>query len=254
MHAAEIATRTGATSLVELGSGTSEKTRILLDALVAGGTLARYVPLDVSEETLRAAATALHAEYPDLVVHGVVGDFHRHLGQLPADGRRLIAFLGSTIGNLTPAERRRFFFDLDCVLGRDEWFLLGVDLEKARGRLLSAYDDAAGVTAAFNRNALHVLNDRLGADFDPSKFEHVAVWNDAEHRVEMHLRSTMAQRVFVKGLDLEVMFAAGESLRTEISTKFTAERLASELWDAGFVVEQTWTDDDFLLVLSRPFC
>ena len=254
-HAAEIAAVSGAETLVELGSGTSDKTRILLDALRATGTLRRYAPLDVSDETLRTAAVELAGDYPDIDIHAVVGDFHRHLGALPADGRRLVAFLGSTIGNLMPSERARFLFDLDGALAHDDRLLLGVDLVKDPVRLVAAYDDAAGVTAAFNRNALHVLNRVLGADFEPARFDHVAVWDDERRWIEMRLRARLGHVVHVDALGLDVRFEQGEELRTEISAKFTPGGIAAELERAGFVVERTWdADGDFLLVLARPYC
>lgn len=254
-HATEIAAVTGADTLVELGSGTSDKTRILLDALSAGGTLKRYAPLDVSEETLRSAASDLAGDYSGLEVHGVVGDFHRHLGALPAGRRRLIAFLGSTIGNLAPDERARFLFDLDCTLSADDHILLGVDLVKDPARLIAAYDDPGGVTASFNRNALRVVNAELGANFDPDRFDHLAVWNGDEHRIEMRLRSTSDQLVHVGGLGLDITFAEGEEMRTEISTKFTSRGIAAELERAGMVVEREWdAHGEFLLVLARPYC
>lgn len=252
-RADDIAARTRASTLVELGSGTSDKTRLLLDALAGGGTLRRFVPFDVSEETLRAAAAAISADFA-LDVHAVVGDFHRHLPVLPRDGRRLVAFLGSTIGNLNPAQRRRFYGDLDAAMDHDEWLLLGTDLVKDPARLLAAYDDPQGLTAEFNRNVLHVLNRELGADFDPDGFDHVAVWNAPEAWIEMRLRSRHGQRVRITGLDLEVTFAAGEDLLTEISSKFTPDRLREELRAGGFVVDETWTDPagDFLLTLAHP--
>jgi L-histidine N-alpha-methyltransferase len=253
LHAAEIAGRSGATTLIELGSGTSDKTRLLLDAMAARGTLERFVPFDVSEETLRAAAASIAGEY-GLDVRAVVGDFHRHLALLPRDGRRMVAFLGGTIGNLTPVKRRQFFGDLRAAMDDDEWLLLGTDLVKDPGRLVAAYDDAQGVTAEFNRNMLRVLNRELGADFDPDAFDHVALWNAEAAWIEMRLRSCRPQRVRVGQLDLEVAFAEGEDLWTEISAKFTRDGLRRELADSGFAVEVGWTDPDgdFLLTLARP--
>lgn len=254
-HAAEIAKVSGANCLVELGSGTSDKTRVLLDAMAGVGTLERYVGLDVSEETLRAAGAALAGEYPELAIHAVVGDFHRHLGDLPREGRRLVAFIGSTIGNLDPEARRRFLFDLDCALTDSDRLLLGVDLVKAPARLLAAYDDRAGVTAEFNRNALRHLNAALGGDFAPDAFDHVATWNAAEERIEMRLQAQRAMTVRLDRLDLTVTFDAGESLLTEISSKFTAAGIEAELYQAGFITEQTWAaGGDFLLLLARPYC
>ncbi len=255
-HAAEIADTTRARTLIELGSGTSEKTRILLDALDGGGHLGTFVPLDVSEETLRDAAEALSALYPAISVHGIVGDFQLHLSALPDDGARLVAFLGSTIGNLDPGQRHRFFTDLDAALWSTDWLLLGTDLVKDRDVLHAAYDDSAGVTAAFNRNVLHVLNHELGADFDPDAFEHVARWNEEERWIEMRLRSRHEQRVTIPELELEVGFEPGEELWTEISSKFTPEQVREELWAAGFVTDATWCDGGgrFMLTLAHPYC
>ena len=254
-HAKEIAQRSGAGTIVELGAGTCDKTRVLLDAFAAVGSLERYVPLDVSERTLDCAAAGLARDYAGLDVHAVVGDFHRHLGAIPAGGRRMVAFLGSTIGNLDPDERHRFLFDLDCVLGSGDSFLVGTDLVKDPARLLAAYDDAEGVTAEFNRNVLRVLNRELGADFDPEAFSHVAHWDAPAGHVEMRLRAADAQAVTVAGLGMGVSFAAGEELRTEISAKFTAEQVETELFAAGFVVQGQWEDPEgFLLTLAAPYC
>jgi L-histidine N-alpha-methyltransferase len=253
--APEIVAAAGADTLVELGSGTSEKTRLLLDAMLANDTLTRFIPFDVSEETLRSAAHDIAGAY-GIDVCAVVGDFHNHLDAIPRVGRRLVAFLGSTIGNLTPKQRRRFFVDLDCNMGFEDRLLLGTDLVKPVARLLAAYDDARGVTAAFNRNVLAVLNAELDADFDLDAFEHVARWNKSERWIEMRLRARTAQYVTIRALDMKVTFEAGETLLTEISSKFTRGQVEDELWEAGFVVEQTWTDPegDFLLTLARPYC
>ena len=254
-HALEIAERSGAEILVELGAGTCDKSRVLLDAFAKTGSLERYVPLDVSEGTLWAAATALCEEYPSLGVHAVVGNFHDHLGHLPGGGRRLVAFLGSTIGNLTPDERRRFLFDLDCVMSSGDSLLLGTDLVKEAARLVAAYDDAQGVTAEFNRNVLRVLNRELGARFDPEQFAHVAVWDPDAGHMEMRLRSANEQVVPIPALGMEAAFAEGEELRTEISAKFTTDTVASELAAAGFLVEAMWEDPEgFLLTLATPYC
>jgi L-histidine Nalpha-methyltransferase len=251
-HARDIAARTSADTLVELGSGTSEKTRLLLDALSAHRTLRRFVPFDVSEPTLRGAAAAIELEYPGVDVHAVVGDFERHLDRLPTGGTRLIAFLGSTIGNLDPPARARFYRGMTAGFGPDDALLLGTDLVKDTRRLVAAYDDAAGVTAAFNRNVLSVLNRELAADFVPERFAHVAKWNPAEEWIEMRLKSHGAQTVQVDGLDLEVRFAAGEEMRTEISAKFRRERVEAELAAAGLALTAWWTDPDgdFALSLS----
>ncbi|MGD0381649.1 MAG: L-histidine N(alpha)-methyltransferase [Acidimicrobiales bacterium] len=255
-HSSEIATAAQADTLVELGAGTCDKSRVLLDAMEATGALRRYVPLDVSDGTLWAAATALADEYPGLLVHAVVGDFHLHVDRVPSEGQRLVAFLGSTIGNLTPDQRRRFLFDLDCMMGHGDRLLLGTDLVKDEARLLAAYDDSRGITAAFNRNVLHVLNRELHASFDPDRFEHVALWNDEEKRIEMRLRSTTDQVVSIADLSIEVTFGAGEDLLTEISSKFTRQGVEDELYAAGFLVDSMWEapGGDFLLTLARPYC
>ena len=254
-HATEIAERSGAGTLVELGAGTCDKSRVLLDGFAAAGTLERYVPLDVSEGTLDAAAAGLARDYGGLEVHAVVGDFHRHLGALPAGGRRMVAFLGSTIGNLGPDERRRFLFDLDCVLESGDSLLVGTDLVKDPAVLLAAYDDAQGVTAEFNRNVLRVLNRDLGATFDPEAFLHVAHWDAVSGHIEMRLRAGADQRVAVEALGMEISFEEGEELRTEISAKFTPDQVERELFAAGFVVEARWEDPEgFLLTLAAPYC
>jgi L-histidine N-alpha-methyltransferase len=255
-HAPEIAARAAADTLVELGAGTCDKSRVLLDAMEGAGGLRRYVPLDVSDGTLWAAATALADEYPGLFVHAVVGDFHLHIDRVPSEGKRLVAFLGGTIGNLTPEQRRRFLFDLDCSLDHDDRLLLGTDLVKDRARLVAAYDDDAGVTAAFNKNVLLVLNRELHASFEPERFEHVAVWNEKEQWIEMRLRSTCDQLVPIADLDMKVAFEAGEDLLTEISAKFTPTGVRDELYAAGFEVDAMWEapGGDFLLTLARPYC
>jgi L-histidine N-alpha-methyltransferase len=251
-HARDVAELTKADTLVELGSGTSEKTRLLLDALHDGGTLERFVPFDVSEPTLRDAAAAVSREYPGVRVHAVVGDFERHLGRLPGGGTRLVAFLGSTIGNLAPAPRAQFLRDLAATLAPGDALLLGTDLVKDEDRLVAAYDDAAGVTAAFDKNVLHVLNRELDADFDPDAFDHVAVWDCDAEWIEMRLRARRAQTVHVRALGLEVRFADGEELRTEISAKFRREGVERELAAAGLHLAEWWTDPaaDFALSLS----
>jgi L-histidine N-alpha-methyltransferase len=249
-----IASATGADTLVELGSGTSEKTRLLLDALRDAGTLERFVPFDVSEQTLRDAAAAVHLEYPSVAVHAVVGDFERHLRMIPGGGRRLVAFLGGTIGNLVPTARASFLNTIASGLAPGDALLIGTDLVKDRARLVAAYDDARGVTAEFNRNVLHVVNRELGADFDVDRFEHRARYDDASEWIEMHLVASDAMTVKVPALDLVVDFAAGESMRTEISAKFTADRIARELEDAGLRLAHFWTDahGDFALSLALP--
>jgi L-histidine N-alpha-methyltransferase len=251
-RADEIAAATDADTLVELGSGSSAKTRILLDALRDHGTLRRFVPFDVSEPTLRDAGTRIVSEYPGVHVHAVVGDFERHLGLLPREGRRLVAFLGGTVGNLAPAERAAFLTEVAGLLSPGDALLVGTDLVKDEERLVRAYDDDAGVTAAFNRNVLHVVNRELAADFVPGRFAHVARWNADEEWIEMRLRSEGAQQVRVGRLDLAVHFDDGEELRTEISAKFRRARLESELGAAGLVLRHWWTDaaGDFALSLA----
>ncbi|MGH3939230.1 MAG: L-histidine N(alpha)-methyltransferase [Pseudonocardiaceae bacterium] len=250
----EIAGHAAADTLVELGSGSSEKTRLLLDALTAFGSLERFVPLDVSESALRAAMIAVAQEYPRLMVHGVVGDFTRHLELLPCDqtGRRLVAFLGGTIGNLLPAERAKFFTALHAVLEPGELLLLGAGLVTDPAVLVPAYDDAAGVTAEFNRNVLQVLNRELGADFDIAAFDHVAVWNVEREWIEMRLRARRAMTVRLPAVDMTVQFATGEEMVTEVSGKFRRDGLAAELAECGFADRAWWTDPDdrFALVLA----
>ncbi|HXV34700.1 MAG TPA: L-histidine N(alpha)-methyltransferase [Gaiellaceae bacterium] len=252
-RAPEVAALTGAETLVELGSGTSEKTRLLLDALREEGRLRRFVPVDVSEPTLRVAAEAVAAEYPGLEVHAVVGDLERHLELLPPGGTRLVAFLGSTIGNLLPAERARFLAGLRGALAPGEWLLVGADLVKDEARLLAAYDDAAGVTAEFNRNVLAVINRELRGEFDLGAFDHVARWDAEGERIELLLRSRRDQRVPVRDLGIEPEFAAGEEMRTEWSAKFRRETVEAELAEAGFTPVRWWADGagDFGVALAR---
>jgi L-histidine N-alpha-methyltransferase len=249
-HAPDIARATDAKTLVELGSGSSEKTRLLIDALLAHGTLGAFVPLDVSASALREAVDGLSQDYPDLAVHGVVGDMTRHLAHLPNGGSRVVAFLGGTIGNLVPAERRPFLAGLRAILDAGEWLLLGTDLVKDPAIVVPAYDDAAGVTADFNRNVLRVVNRELGADFDVDAFDHVALWNPADEWIEMRLRARTAQRVVIRDLDLTVDFAAGEDLRTEVSAKFRRPGLDAELSAAGFELRHWWTDPAGLFAVS----
>lgn len=254
-HAPELA-GLGIVTLVELGSGTSEKSEVILDALVGSGELHTYVPFDVSEATLRQAIDRLHGRYPDLRFHGVVGDFHRHLGAIPEDGPRLVAFLGGTIGNLRPAERKRFLFDLDCALERRDLVLIGIDLVKEPDRIVAAYDDSQGVTAAFNRNALTVLDRELHADLDPDDFDHVARWNADERWIEMRLRARRPVHAEVTDLGLTIDLRTGDDLLTEISAKFSPADFAAELWDCGFEEVKTWVSagEEFGLVLARPYC
>lgn len=252
-EAAAIAQASGADTLVELGSGTSEKTRILLDAMHRAGSLRRFVPFDVSEGTLRAAAAQIDDDYPGTEVHAVVGDFERHLGRLPQLGTRMVAFLGGTIGNLDRATRAKFLRNLASGLRSGDSLLLGTDLVKDPKRLVRAYDDESGVTAEFNLNILRVINRELDANFDVDRFEHVARWNDEAERIEMLLRSGEDQTVRVGALELDVHFAGGELMLTEISSKFRRDGVEAELGEAGLRVEQWWTDaaGDYALSLSR---
>jgi L-histidine N-alpha-methyltransferase len=250
-NADDVVDRTGAVELVELGSGSASKTRVLLDAMAAAGSLERYVPVDVSATTVHAAADELVLEYPGMSVHGVVGDFERHLTHLPeAAGPRLVAFLGGTLGNFTPGSRRRFLRGLRNVLGSDGYLLLGTDLVKDPRVIEAAYDDSAGVTAQFNLNVLHVLNRELDANFDVDAFEHVAFFDRQREWVEMRLRATDVQQVHIGALDLDIAFAAREELRTEISAKFTPERLQGDLSAAGLELVELYTDPDDLFAVS----
>jgi L-histidine N-alpha-methyltransferase len=252
--AAELARVTGAVELVELGSGTAAKTRVLLDALHAGGTLRRYVPVDVTERVVRDCAEELTREYPGLRVHGVIGDFERHLDRVPpAVGPRIVAFLGGTIGNFPPGSRRRVLRQIGRLLGPDDHLLMGTDLVKDPEVLEAAYDDAQGVTAEFNRNVLRVLNRELQADFDPEDFDHIALFDRENEWIEMRLRARREHTTLVRDLDLPVHFDAGEELRTEISAKFTPARLEADLSAAGLELMRWLTDPEqlFALTLSR---
>ncbi|MEO9221383.1 MAG: L-histidine N(alpha)-methyltransferase [Mycobacteriaceae bacterium] len=251
-RAGDIAAISGADTLVELGSGSSEKTRLLLDALGAAGHLRRYVPQDVSESALQAAAQRVAVEYPGIEVHGVVGDFTRDLNKLPGGEHRMVAFLGGTLGNLIPVERAEFLRGVRDVLTVGEHLLLGVGLVTAPSVVVPAYDDAAGITAEFNRNVLRVLNRQLGADFDAAAFSHVARWNADAEWIEMRLRATRAMTVHLAELDLTVHLAEGEEIRTEISAKFRLDGITAELADAGFHLDGQWVDEGerFVLLLA----
>ncbi len=249
----EIASLTGAGELVELGSGTAAKTTLLLGAMHAAGTLDRYVPIDVTESMVRASAARLVDAFDGLRVHGIVGDFERHLEHVPppADGvPRIVAFLGGTIGNFTPGSRRRFLRSLSRLLGPDDFLLIGTDLVKDPKVIEAAYDDRAGVTAAFNRNVLTVVNRELDADFVPESFDHVAFFDRDREWIEMRLRAQRPQRVTVGKLGLRLTFAAGEELRTEISAKFTRERIEGDLAAAGMELVEQLTDEAGLFALN----
>jgi L-histidine N-alpha-methyltransferase len=240
--------------LVELGSGSAAKTRRLLEAMRSAGSLHTYVPVDISEEITRRTAAELIEEFPGLRVHGVICDFENDLERLPGWGqRRMFAFLGGTIGNFAPDRRVAFLARIASLLGPADTLLLGTDLVKDPARLEAAYDDDAGVTAEFNKNVLAVLNRELGADFDPERFHGEAVWSEERGRMEMFVRSLEPQTVILREIDLTVEFAKGETLRTEISTKFTREGVAAELAAAGMEIQSWWTDEagDFALCLAQ---
>jgi L-histidine N-alpha-methyltransferase len=253
-RAAAIAGRTQARTLVDLGAGTAKNTRLLLDTLDTAGSLERFVPLDVSEQALRASAQAIAAAYPRVFVHAIVGDFERHLAALPGSGHRLIAFLGSTIGNLYPEQREAFLRTLGTVLARDEAFLLGVDLVKDVARLEAAYNDSRGATEVFVRNALTAVNRELDATFDQRRFAYEARWDPEHEWMDIGLRSRQAHTVSIPALELEIAFDEGEQLRVEISSKFRREPFELEAGRAGLRVESWWTDraGDFAVALALP--
>ena len=249
-HAPEIVESTDAEELVELGSGTASKTRALLYAMAGNGSLRRYVPFDFDPSVVEACALELTELYPGLDVHGVVGDFGRDLGSIPDGQRRLFAFLGGTIGNLPPEERAGFLARLRDQMGPQDRLVIGTDLVKDRSVLEAAYNDSAGVTAEFNRNVLRVINAGLDADFDPEAFEHVAFFDEANSWIEMRLRANGAQRVRIVGADLEVTFADGEEIRTEVSAKFTRAAVERELDAAGLRLDEFFTDGSALFGLA----
>ena len=248
----EIVATGGFGELVELGSGSAEKARILLDAMKRAGSLKRYVPLDVSEQVIRDAAEQLVADYDQIKVHGVVGDFERHLGRVPeSDGvPRLVALLGGTIGNFPPGTRRGLLRQIGALLGPSDRLLLGTDLVKDPAVIEAAYDDSEGLTAEFNRNVLHVINRELGADFVPDAFDHVAFFDRRHEWVEMRLRASRPCTVLLANLGLRVEFAAGEELRTEISAKFTRTRVEDDFRAAGLELDRWYTDEQERFALS----
>jgi len=248
----EIVAAAEADTLVELGSGTSEKSRVLLDAMAQAESLVRYVPFDVSEEMLRLAASQIVESYPGVYVHGIVGDFDRHIPLVPISGTGMVAFLGSTIGNFAPEARQQFIADVVLALDSGGSFLLGTDLVKDPDRLWAAYNDAQGVTAQFNLNMLTMINRELNADFDLARFEHAADWDAENEWIDIRIRSLVDQQVAIRDLGVQVEFAAGEEIRTEISAKFRLEGIAAELEAAGLVVRQQWTDRaaDFGMTLA----
>jgi L-histidine N-alpha-methyltransferase len=249
-----VARRTQANTLVELGAGTAMNTRLLLDALEAVGTLERFVPLDVSEQTLRASAQAIAAAYREISVHAIVGDFERDLGALPTNGRLLIAFLGSTIGNLYPKQRKKFFEAVATALGREDALLVGIDLVKDAARIEAAYNDSRGVTEAFVRNALTAVNTELRATFDQHRFAYQARWDPGREWMDIGLRAREAHTVSIERLELEVAFQESEPLRVEVSSKFRREQFEREAAEARLRVESWWTDRaaDFAVALVVP--
>jgi L-histidine Nalpha-methyltransferase len=252
-NASMIAQITGATTVIELGSGTSDKTRTLLDAFVAHGSIDRFAPLDVSEATLIDAAELLGERYPDLEVAPVVGDFNRHLHRLPVGGTRLVALLGGTLGNFYQEERRAFLGALSDVLEPGDWLMLGVDLVKPVDRLVAAYNDSQGVTDAFIRNALTVINRELDGNIDVGNFEYVPFWDGREERIDMRLRACEPEHARIEALDLDLDLEAGEELRIEVSTKFRQDKLLTDLTAIGFANGEFFTDEagDFGLALVR---
>jgi L-histidine Nalpha-methyltransferase len=249
-HAPEICEAAGGpATLIELGSGSATKTRVLLDALRAAGCLGAYAPVDISEEITRSTADAIAGEY-GIGVHGLVCDYERDLERIPLGGPRVIAFLGGTIGNFEPAQRASFLARVANLLGPDDHFLLGTDLIKEPRTIERAYNDSAGVTADFNKNVLAVLNRELGADFDIDAFEHVAFWDTENLWVDIRLRSLARQVIAISTLDMLVAFDRGEEMRTEISTKFARDGLAAIYAEAGLEMAGWWTDPDELFGLS----
>ncbi|MBL1093058.1 MULTISPECIES: L-histidine N(alpha)-methyltransferase [Streptomyces] len=249
-RADHIAAATHARTLIELGSGSSDKTRHLIGALTG---LHTYVPVDVSESALTAAGEALLAGHPGLTVHALVADFQQDMTLPETPGPRLLAFLGGTIGNLLPEERAAFLTSVHDLLSPGDALLLGTDLVKDEATLVAAYDDPQGVTAAFNKNVLQVINRELDGDFDPADFDHVAVWNAAEEWIEMRLRARRDMTVKIPGVDLAVPFAAGEDIRTEISAKFRQEGVRAELAAARLELTNWWTDSAGRFALSLAF-
>ncbi|HEX5955885.1 MAG TPA: L-histidine N(alpha)-methyltransferase [Solirubrobacterales bacterium] len=248
--AADIVAAAGPTTLIELGSGAAAKTRYLLDAMRDAGSLETYVPVDISEEITRRVAEELVSEYDGLRVHGVVCDYETHLERVPREEGGLIAFLGGTIGNFRPGPRRSFLARIATLMYPGDRFLLGTDLVKDPGVLEAAYNDSQGITAEFNKNVLRVLNRELNAGFEPEAFEHVAFWDADNEWIDIRLRSLVEQFIDIRDLDMQVHFARNEEMRTEISTKFTRERLEASYADAGLELVEWWTDPEGLFALS----
>ena len=248
--AADIVAAAGPTTLIELGSGAAAKTRYLLDAMRDAGSLETYVPVDISEEITRRVAEELVSEYDGLRVHGVVCDYETHLERVPREEGGLIAFLGGTVGNFRPGPRRSFLARIATLMYPGDRFLLGTDLVKDPRVLEAAYNDSQGITAEFNKNVLRVLNRELNAGFEPDAFEHVAFWDAENEWIDIRLRSLVEQFIDIRDLDMQVHFARNEEMRTEISTKFTRERLEASYADAGLELVEWWTDPEGLFALS----
>jgi len=249
-HGEEVVAAAEPSTLMELGSGSAVKTRRLLDAMRDAGSLEAYVPVDISEEITRHTAGQLVEEYPGLRVHGVICDYETHLERVPREPGGLIAFLGGTIGNFQPQIRRSFLARIASLMYPEDRFLLGTDLVKDRDRLEAAYNDSAGVTAEFNKNVLQVLNRELGADFDPAAFVHLAFWDELNSWIDIRLRSLARQTVTIPTLGMEVEFADGEEMRTEISAKFTRDQLEAVYREVGLEIVDWWTDPEDLFALS----
>ncbi len=253
-RAGEIVAAAMPRTLIELGSGAASKSRLLLDAMRVAGTLEKFVPVDISEEITRRVAAELVDEYPGLAVEGIVCDYETHLERIPRPEGALFAFLGGTIGNFRPGPRRSFLARIATLMYPEDRFLLGTDLVKDRETLEAAYNDAAGVTSEFNKNVLNVLNLELDADFDLDAFEHVAFWDADNEWIDIRLRALSEQFVDLRELDMRAHFSRNEEMRTEISTKFTRERIEASYADAGLELVEWWTDPDelYALSLARP--
>ena len=253
-RAAEIVAAARPRTLIELGSGAATKSRVLLDAMRDAARLERFVPVDIAEAITRRVASELVDEYPGLAVEGIVCDYETHLERIPRPEGALIAFLGGTIGNFRPGPRRSFLARIATLMYPEDRFLLGVDLVKEQARLEAAYNDAAGVTSEFNKNVLNVLNRELDADFDPDAFEHVAFWDPDNEWIDIRLRALTEQFVDLRSLDMRTHFSRNEEMRTEISTKFTRDRIEASYADAGLELIEWWTDREglYALGLARP--
>lgn len=250
VHVADdIIAHTGARELVEIGSGAASKTQVLLDAMERCNQLSLFVPMDVSEGIVLSTSRDLLERYPGLHIHGVVGDFMNHLGEIPDTEKRLVIFLGGTIGNLPPEAARGFLRDLGRQMNSGEYILLGMDRIKDRERLEAAYNDSAGVTAAFNRNILRVVNRLAGGDFDPELFRHKAIWNADAHRIEMWLIAEADQEVRLEELDLDLRVRRGEEMLTEISTKYDRDLATGLLNDSGYDLDRWYSDPNDLFAL-----